>query len=522
MSDISMQSYSLQGLTKEFPGVIAVNDANLEVRRGEIHGIIGKNGAGKSVMMSMIAGIIRPTRGKIIIGDHPIDIDSYNPGRAHELGTFLIPQEPLFAPHMSIVDNIYLGNPLNNRFGLLDMHKMEKNVSEIADRISVKISPRDQMRNLRLEDQQLLAFGKAIFVNKAQVILLDEITASLPRERKNLLLRFLREAIQQNNQISFTLITHHILEVVEFCDRVTVMRDGRVAITKNVSETNEHELAALVVGDVIPNGQVKHWNGNPNQKEMSKNEIQEVRPFLQVKNLKKANSFSDISFDLHSGQVIGLAGLDGSGKYELMEALVGIAPLDEGTVLVDGKEISINNPYDALCAGIAYLPKKREEQAIIHNRPVIENILTSIYSQISNWLGITNETKGRQIAEEGVRTLNVKTPSLRTNIDFLSGGNRQKVVLNRVNATNPKLFILNEPTRGVDLATKPEIIRIIREKFIRTSAVLFTSESEEELIDVSDIIYVFYKGKIRRVFERNHEDFQVSEVYKAVQGVGLA
>jgi len=328
MSVISSHSYSLKGLTKEFPGVVAVSDANLEVYRGEIHGIIGKNGAGKSVMMSMIAGITRPTRGEIVIGDHPVDINTYSPFKAHELGTYLIPQEPLFAPFMSVTDNVYLGSPLNNRLGMLDSNAMEKKVNEIAERMTIKVSPKMQMRQLPLEDQQLLAFGTALFVNHAQVVLLDEITASLPRERKKLLLGFLREAIKENDQISFTLITHQILEVIEFCDRVTIMRDGHVTATLQVNETDDHELAAMIVGDIKPNGiAVKGITNSNSAVHVHPNE----KPFLQVRNLNKKGFFTDVNLDLFLGQVTGLAGLDGSGKYELMEALVGTSSIDGGT-----------------------------------------------------------------------------------------------------------------------------------------------------------------------------------------------
>jgi ABC-type sugar transport system ATPase subunit len=335
-----------------------------------------------------------------------------------------------------------------------------------------------------------------------------------------LLLNFLREAIRENSNISFTLITHHINEVIEFCDRVTVLRDGQAVATLNVPETDNRELAAFIVGDFekssIRNGdRSSPSNGDPNAR------VSNEETLLKIDGLTRKGRFSNINFRVEKGQVIGLAGLDGSGKHEFLEGLTGLSPVDSGHIRLRESVVKIGSPVDALSRGIAYLPRKREEQAIIHNRSVQDNILISIYQKISNRLGLIDAGKSREIATSGIKALNVKTPGLSTNIDYLSGGNRQKVVLNRIDNTKPLIYILNEPTRGVDMATKPEILHTIRHRFTTESAVIFTSESEEELIEASDVIYVFYKGEIKKTFCRNQPDFTVSEVYKAVQGVGL-
>lgn len=508
-------AYSLRDVQKKYPGVLAVDQVNLSVQQGEIHGIIGKNGAGKSVLMTLIAGITRANAGTITIQGKEIDMRTYTPAMAREMGVMLIPQEPLMMPGMSVIDNLFLNSELKTRFGLLDREKMKNIVLDIADRMSVKVSPDACMGSLPIEDQQLLFFGKSLFINQSKIILLDEITASLPKNRKTQLLNLLRKTIQENPAISFTLITHYINEVIEFCDRVTILRDGRVVKTLNVPETNAKELADYIVGDARSNSIPASLQGDCKTLDRTK------KPLLKIVGLNKEGCFNNIGFDLFEGEVVGLAGLDGSGKYEFLEALTGLIHPNDGKLIYKDQEIDISSPIAALKHRIAYLPKKREEQAIIHNRSVEENALISIYDRICTWLNWIDNKKARSIVEGNIQSLNIKTPSRHSNIDTLSGGNRQKVVINRISNTNPNVYLLNEPTRGVDISTKPEILGTIRHELSKTSGIILTIESEEELVDVSDVVYVFYKGEIRKVFHRGDPNFCFAEVYKAVQGVNL-
>lgn len=509
-------AYSLKNAQKKFPGVLAVDHVDLSVQQGEIHGIIGKNGAGKSVLMTLIAGITRANEGTITINDREIDMRSYTPALAHAQGVMLIPQEPLLLPYMSVVDNMFLNTELKTNTGMLDQNRMKAIVLDIAERMSVKVSPDAPMGSLPLEDQQLLFFGKSLFINKAKIILLDEITASLPKDRKLQLLNLLRETIKENPEISFTLITHYINEVIEFSDRVTILRDGRVVKTLNVPETNAGELADYIVGE--KKAETTQQDSSEDQKIIDRTK----RPLLKLVDLSKEGYFKNIGFELHEGEVVGLAGLDGSGKYEFMETLTGLTHAEGGKMIFKDQELKITSPTDALKHQIAYLPRKREEQAIIHNRSVEENALISIYDRICNCFNWIDFKKARMVVEDNIKELNVKTPSRQTNIDTLSGGNRQKVIINRVSNTKPSLYLLNEPTRGVDISTKPEILRTVRNRLCQGSGVILTIESEEELIAVSDVIYVFYKGEIRKEFHRGDSDFCFTEVYKAVQGVNLS
>ncbi len=537
-------SYRLESLTRVFPGVLAVDRVNLEVSQSEIHGIIGKNGAGKSVLVSMIAGILRPSSGAIWIRDRRVLSEHYTPGRAHELGVSLIPQEPSITRALSVTETLYMGRPLTHGLGLLDHGEMQRRTLEIARKLSVQARPGQRMAALPIEDQQLLAFGKALFIERAQVILLDEITASLSRSRKNLLLEFLRDAIAQAPHLSFTLISHRISEILEFCDRVTVMRDGRAAATLNVAETTKEELAAWIVGeegsyyterarlagagDAARSQVSARRDGDTTEGPRGQAGYDAAvaaagrKPVLRVQQLAVKGAFEGVDFDLAPGEVIGLAGLDGSGKDELLAALCGLMRVDAGTLTLEGQAITLVSPRGALAHGIAYLPRKRESQAVIHNRSVEENMLLSVYARLRTRLGLIDYTRGRATARDGIRVLDIKTPSLRTSIDHLSGGNRQKVIINRVMSTTPKVFVLNEPTRGVDLATKPEILKAIRQRLAAESGVILTSESEEELVEACDRILVLYQGKIRQSLRRGEPSFNVGEVYRAIQGVGLS
>lgn len=501
-------SYRLDNLTKHFPGVLAVDSVSFEVRRGEVHGIIGKNGAGKSVTMGMIAGTIPATSGQLYIGEDPVNMQRYDPVHAQELGVALIPQEPQFAFNLSVSDNLFMGRSMTHALDFVNQGAMYDRVREIAQKMSVRATPRQVIGDLPLEDQQMLAFGKALFIQEAHVILLDEITASLTKERTDLLRQFLMDALEDNKKLSFTLITHHINEVIEFCDRVTVMRDGQFVQTLNVSETNEQELAALVVGE--------ETGTRPYEREDS---AKVGDTLLNVRGLTKEHVFSEVNFAVRAGEVVGLAGLDGSGKNEVMEVLVGLSTFDRGTIEMNGQSVRPASPRHAFQAGLAYLPKKREERAVIHNRSVSENTLITVYERIGRWLGFINHARGGQVVRERIAALSVKTPGPNTNIDHLSGGNRQKVMMNRIMLTQPKIYVLNEPTRGVDLSVKPEILNLVRNQLTQNSGVVFTSESEEELVQTCDRILILYRGKVLRTLNRTDPTFNEGEVYRTIQGI---
>ncbi|NIA69685.1 sugar ABC transporter ATP-binding protein [Pelagibius litoralis] len=501
-------SYVLQDLTRRFPGVLAVDNVNLEVKQGEIHGIIGRNGAGKSVLVNMVAGILAPSAGRVVVKDGFLSPDHSSPIIAHRLGISLIPQEPTFARQLSVVDNMFMGRNITGPANLIRPRQMARAIEGICERLTVKARPNQPIGELPIESQQMLAFGKAVYIDRAKVILLDEITASLTQERKDMLLNLLQTTTRQQPDLSFTLISHHISEVLEFTDRVTVMRDGARVATIDTPGSSKEELAGWIVGDA-PKVRI----------DVPKPRARTKAPILRAEGLSAAPHLKDFDLEIHAGEIVGFAGLEGSGKDAAIEMLFGLRHPSSGTIELNGTAVELQDPLKALSSGIAFLPKHREAQAVIHTRSVEENTLISCYRQFSNRLGLIARSRARAVVEKRSADLRVKTPSIHAVIDNLSGGNKQKVMINRLALTAPQLFLLNEPTRGVDISAKPSLLKVIREELADKSAVIMISESEEELVEVCDRVMVFFKGKVERVIERGEAEFDVGEIYRQVQGV---
>lgn len=520
-------SYQTFDLTRAFPGVLAVDRVSISVIQGEIHGIIGKNGAGKTVLMSTIAGIYPATTGKLQIGNDTVDLIHHSPARARALGIALIPQEPLFANHLSVMDNLFMGRmPL--RHGLIDVAQAHRVLSEISERLGVIFAPDQPTNTLRIEDQQMLALGRALYLDRARVLLLDEITASLPRVRKRVLDQMLQRAIAERPEISVTLITHHIDEVIEFCDRVTVMRDGRAVSTIDVPQTTKETLGAWIVGTEATGakpaaaGDLASAAAFPTSATPSTPTAapRSGPAALSVTSLGLGTALADLSFELRRGEVLGIAGLDGSGKDEVFSIIAGLQRPDRGSIGLNGRHVTFGTPSDARRAGIAYLPKKRDQYAILTGRPVDENALAMVYPSLTSKLGLIDRGRGRALVEDGVRTLRIKTPGHHTVINALSGGNRQKTMILRVMSAAPLVYLLNEPTRGVDLATKPDLLLAIRSRLAEHGCVVVTSESEDELIEICDRVLVLYRGVVCGDLVRGTPEFTGAQLYLITQGVG--
>lgn len=496
-------AFRTEKITKRFAGMTAVDEVDLAVLQGEVHGIIGRNGAGKTVLVSMMAGVLPSTSGSLVIGDFRGGAGNYNPGTAHSLGVTLIPQEPEFALGMSVIDNLFLGTPLR-RGPTLDQKQMRRVARRALAAVGVNLDPRDRISGCTIEEQQLLALAKALFIEDARVILLDEITASLSAKRKDQILGLMREEAERNRR-AFVLISHRVSEVMTVCDRVSVLRDGKRIDTVNTADTTAAALAGMIVG-----GELRQpaFDGSS---ELG-------AEVLRVENLGLTRAFEDVSFALRRGEVLGVAGLDGSGKEELMNALYGLERAERGRIVLQGKACLIKSPKMARKLGVAYLPKKREELAVIHGMSVEDNILLPIYSRLTR-AGFINRGAATALVKERMSVLPFKAQSLRVNVDFLSGGNRQRVMLNRMALLRPDVFILNEPTRGVDIASKPDIIATVRNDLRHGRGVILSSESEDELVDMCDRVLVFFRGRLVREFTRGAADFTSGAIYNSIQGV---
>lgn len=500
-------SFAAQAVSRRFPGVLAVDAVDLTVRKGEIHGLIGKNGAGKSVLVSMVAGLLPPSEGRIATARGVLTAGRSGPAHAQSLGIALVTQEPRFAVDLSVADNLFMGRHPARAWQFIAPAIARRRTAELIERLRLNARPDDRMGDLPVETQQMLAFGRAVFIDEAQTILLDEITASLTSERKESLLQLLKTLIGENPELSFTLISHHVSEVMGFTDRVSVMRDGRRVATLTTAETSGRELADWIVGDAPAT--VISYAPSP----------REERPVMTAAGLRVGRDLEHLDLELRCGEVLGFAGLEGSGKDAAIEALYGLRPAHEGRIVVDGSEAKLSAPKMAQAAGISFLPKHREEQAVIQNRSVLENAVIAGLPVLSNRYGFVNRRACRESASGIVQRLKVKTPGLDVPIDGLSGGNKQKVLLGRLSLTAPRVILLNEPTRGVDISAKPDILKLIREDLSRNAGVIMISESEEELTEICDRILIFYKGRMVRNLTRGMPGFDVETIYKTVQGV---
>lgn len=496
-------SYQVAAIRKDFGGVIAVADASFSVEEGPSTGSSARTGAGKSVLMNMIAGDLAPSGGEIAIGGTAVDVKRWTPRAASDRGVALVPQEPPGLPYLTVEDFLFLGDRSVSRGGVLQRKLIRKRVAEIDERLALRISATDPMASLPIEVQQLLAFGKAVFLENARVVLLDEITASLSGVRRQALLGQLPELCEGR---SFTLISHRISEIMAACDTVTVMRDGLSVQTVAIAQTSPSELAAAIVGNADT-----HVHVAPETRLSG-------APVLEIRNLSSVPLLDDVSLAVHEHEVLGLAGVEGSGKDELLEVLGGLRA-GRGSTVLAGKNVEFRNPRSAARGGIAYLPKKREEFATIHSMSVLNNVVLPVAGRLAGPLGIVRDATLRRAGAPLVTSMQVKTPSLDTDIGNLSGGNRQKVMLARLQLMRPQVYLLNEPTRGVDIATIPELLRVVREQLTQHSAVIMTSESEEELVETCDRVLVFFRGQLVRELRRGEPFFTVAEIYRTAQGV---
>ena len=501
-------SYAVESVSRRFPGVLAVNAVDLAVRQGEIHGLIGKNGAGKSVLVSMVAGLLPPSQGQITTSHGALTANQSSPAWAKSLGIALVSQEPRFATDLSVADNLFMGRHPTRKMNFLAPAETRRRAAAVIEKLDLRARPDDRMGDLPLETQQLMAFGRAVFIDNAAIVLLDEITASLTSERKESLLRLLKTLVAERPALSFTMISHHVSEVMGFTDRVSVMRDGSRVATLETAQTSAKALADWIVGDVVRTE--IHHTANPNAA---------APPVLEVRGLRAGRSLTTLDLTLRRGEVLGFAGLEGSGKDAAIEALYGLIPDHGGTVLVEGAEVRLTSPKSAQALGISFLPKHREAQAVIQNRSVLENAVIAGLSSLTTPFGFVKRQKCENAARDIVTKLKVKTPGLHVEIDGLSGGNKQKIMLGRLSLTAPQLVLLNEPTRGVDISAKPDILKMIREELSRDAGVIMISESEEELVEICDRVLVFLKGKVAREFVRGSAGFDVDTIYKTIQGV---
>ena len=467
-------------INKFFPGVHAVKDVDFELESGCVHAIMGENGAGKSTLMKILAGIIHKDSGEIKINDKEIEINE--PVDAKKYGISMIEQEFSLFLELSVFQNIFLGREFSRKIKfIIDWKNIRKKTNEMIKEFGISIDISKPIKRLKTSEQQLVEIIKAVFFG-AKFIIMDEPTSSLGEEEKEKLFKIIKTLKQKG--VGIIYISHRIKEIYEIADQVTVMRDGATVGTYKISDINESDLIKLMVGRELTNifDREKSASGLGTK-------------VLEVRNLTKKGAFSNISFSVRKGEVLGLSGLMGSQRTEIMRCVFGLDKFDSGEILLENKPLKINSSFSAIKNGIGMVPEDRKNDGIIQTMSVRENLSISLINYI-NRLGWINLLKEYDVAIEQVKRLDIKIVSLDQPITKLSGGNQQKVILGRFLSLKPKLLILDEPTRGIDVGAKAEVHKIIAEIAKQGVAIIMISSELPEIIGASDRIVVLHEGRI--------------------------
>jgi len=490
----------MQDIVKTFPGVRALDHVNFNLRPGELRSLVGKNGAGKSTLMNVMTGIYQPDTGKIIVNGELIQ--PMTTERAKQLGIAYVHQHSQFVPALTVAENIFLGSPLTGKGGFVDWGRLNTEAEKQLRQLGLEIDVQRKVEDLSVAEKQIIEIAKALFAS-AHTIVLDEATAPLPKNEVNMLFDFVRRQSQQG--VAFVYISHYIEEVFELCQVVTVMRDGQVVGDYNVCELDQPELIRLISGARVE--QFHRENRNLNGK-----------PVLRIEGLNRPGYYHNIDLTIRQGEVVGLTGLEGCGKANLGRGIYALEPVGDGKVLLEEKPYHAAEPEQALNQGVAYLPRDRHLMGIVGMRPVGENITLSILGRLTGRAGLLEIGRERKHINEFVQTLGIKTPSVNQPVEFLSGGNQQKVVFAKLVSTKPKVLFLDEPTQGVDVQAKVEIMKIVDQLAKEGVSVVFISEEIRELLDVCDRILVMYNGAIVSEFKYGEPDFSADKILMAVEG----
>ncbi|HEY8446789.1 MAG TPA: sugar ABC transporter ATP-binding protein [Thermomicrobiales bacterium] len=484
----------MDGICKSFPGVVALDNAWLRVGRGEVHCLVGQNGAGKSTLMKILNGAYRKDRGTITFDGR--EVDFHKPHEAQEAGISTIYQEINLVPYRSVAENIFMGRE-PRRFGLINWPRMNREASQVLSRLGIQIDVRQPLMKLNVALQQMVAIARAVSF-QAKLVIMDEPTSSLAEHEVATLFEVIRGLKAQG--VSVIYISHRLDELHQIGDRITIMRDGQTIEERPLSEISKLEIVAKMLGRELDVVQQAGATGFRKRAAHTDGE-----PLLEVKHLRRGRVLQDASVSARPGEIVGLAGLLGSGRTEVARAIFGADPVDDGEIRINGQRARFRSPADAIRAGIGFCTEDRKSEGIIPYLSVRENLTLAALPTLAR-NGIVDRARQREIVDRYVRLLGIKAASAEQKIRELSGGNQQKVLLARWLCLNPKLLLLDEPTRGIDVGAKAEIQKLIDDLADAGLGVLMISSEIEELLEGSDRITVMRDGKTVAEFERDEID----------------
>jgi len=479
----------VRNISKSFPGVKALSNVDFKVYAHEVVALVGENGAGKSTLMKILSGAYRMDTGEVYIDGQLIHPE--NPRHAQSLGIAIIYQEFNLTPNQTVATNIFLGREPAflgslGKVAIVNRRQMRQEAAKLLERVGARFSPDQLVRNLSVAERQMVEIAKALSVN-ARIIIMDEPTSALGEGEVKVLFEIVRSLKEQGLGVIF--ITHRLDEIMAIADRIVVLRDGQQVGEMPIQEASPQKIIAAMVGRSISEMYQK--------KEAPPGDV-----VLEARNLCRKGVIEDVSFSLRHGEILGIAGLVGSGRTEMVRAIFGADRLTSGEILIEGQPIDIRSPNSAVRAGLALVPENRQLHGLVLDQGVERNIVLPNLDWLSNWIGLLKQKQARGVAENYVRQLNVRTPSLAQRVRLLSGGNQQKVVVAKWLATSPKVLILDEPTRGIDVGAKAEVHALMSQLAAQGIGIIMISSEMPEVLQMSDRILVMHEGRMTAILNR--------------------
>jgi len=488
----------MKGIKKYFYGVKALDGVDFKIRTGEVHALIGENGAGKSTLVKILAGVHQPTAGTVIFNDKPVQFPS--PQVSQRAGISAIHQEATMFLELSIAENIFMGHHIRNKSnGLLSWKEMKSETQTLLDKLELDIHPDTKVKNLSVAQRHMVEVAKALSLN-AKIVIMDEPTSALTLKEVEYLYKIIKKLKSEGKAIIF--ISHKFEEVFEIADYFTVLRDGKYIGEGKIADITIDKIVQMVIGRSL-------------EQMYPKLEVEQGDIILKVENLTKIGVFKNISFNLHKGEILGFFGLVGAGRSEVMQTIFGIDSKTSGEVFINGAKINITNPSDAMNYGLAYLPEDRQIQGAILAMNIRENITLPIIDRISRHIFL-DHNREFEITDEYGKYIEIKASGWEQLVEDLSGGNQQKVVLAKWIATKPRILIMDEPTKGIDVATKATVHNFISELAKQGIAVILISSELPEILGMSNNIIVMHEGVVTAKFTR--EEANSKKIIRAAIG----
>lgn len=490
----------LVGISKLFPGVRALDGVHLEVRKGEVHALLGENGAGKSTLMKILSGAYTMDKGEIYWEGQKVEIRE--PKDAEKLGIGIIYQESNLVPQLNISENVWLGRELfiNKAFNIININEMRRRTNELLNELHLDLDPARPVDGLGVAHQQMVEIAKALSLD-VKLLIMDEPTSALTGNEIERLYAVIRKLKERG--VSVIFISHHLEEVFEICDRGTVLRDGQYTGTVDLKKTTKDELIQMMVGRTL-------------DQQYPKVKTQRGEEALRVESITREGVLEDISFTAYTGEILGIAGLVGAGRTELVQAIFGAFKVDRGSVYVFGKKLRLESPEYAIQAGIGLLPEDRKYQGLVLKLSVMHNVSMASLNKLEH-VGLLQLGYEKKRTLDFISKLRIATPSINQLVQNLSGGNQQKVVLAKWLASQSKVLIFDEPTRGIDVGAKVEVYNLMNSLVENGAAVIMVSSEMPELLGMSDRILVIHEGRLTGEF--NREEATQEKILAAAMGV---